>query len=110
MRTIKSSREIDLIFRDSRRVSHPLAIALIARTPEGRGPGGRVAFIAGKRIGNAVKRNRAKRVLRETVRRSGVDWAGYDVALIARDATGSVSPADLDSMLSKLAKSVGPGQ
>lgn len=54
MSTIKSSREIDTIFRTATRVAHPLLIALIAQTPEGRGPSGRVAFIAGKKLGNAV--------------------------------------------------------
>ena len=91
--TIKSSREIDSIFRDSRRVAHPLVIALIAKTPEGRGHDGRVAFIAGKKLGPAVQRNRAKRVLREAARAAGGPWPGFDVALIATRKTGAARPA-----------------
>ena len=74
MTTIKSSREIDMVFRTATRVAHPLLIALIAQTPEGRGPQGRVAFIAGKRLGGAVLRNRSRRVLREAARRAGAPW------------------------------------
>jgi len=102
MSTIKSSRDIQAIFNRSRRVAHPLVVALIAATPEGRGPGGRVVFVAGKRIGNAVKRNRAKRVLREALRRSGGPWSGRDIALVARESTGSAAPSALDEAIASV--------
>jgi ribonuclease P protein component len=43
----------------------------------GEGPPG-VAFLAGKKVGGAVKRNRAKRVLREAVRTSNADLSGIE--------------------------------
>ena len=43
----------------------------------GEGPPG-VAFLAGTKVGGAVKRNRAKRVLREAVRTSTVDLSGIE--------------------------------
>lgn len=104
MSTIKSSREIDSIFRDSMRVPHPLVIALIAHTPEGRGRDGRVAFIAGKRIGGAVVRNRSKRVLREALRRNGGPWPGFDVALIAGRDAQSARPEQLDAAFQRFIK------
>lgn len=49
----------------------------------------RVGYTASKKVGNAVKRNRAKRRLREVVRQ--VLWSkgerGHDYVLIARPAT-----------------------
>jgi len=102
MSTIKSSREIDSIFRDSQRVAHPLVIALIAKTPEGRGREGRVAFVAGKRLGNAVARNRAKRVLRAAARRAGGPWSGHDVVLIATNQTGGAGGCEIDKAFSRL--------
>ena len=45
---------------------------------------GRVAFIAGKKLGNAVWRNRAKRRMREACRQAGGPFPGYDVAFVAR--------------------------
>lgn len=107
MSTIKSSREIDTIFRTATRVAHPLLIALIAQTPEGRGPSGRVAFIAGKKLGNAVLRNRSRRVVREAVRRAEGPWPGYDVALIARPRTATASRAELDAAMSSLTSRAG---
>lgn len=110
METIKSTREIDSIFRESRRVSTSLLTALIKDTPEGRGQAGRVAFVAGKRIGNAVIRNRARRVTREAVRRVGVLWEHKDVALIANARTGAASPAELDYALQSIIRRSGIAQ
>jgi ribonuclease P protein component len=99
MGTIKSSGEIDRVFRTARRSAHPLIIVLATQTPEGRGHTGRVAFIAGKKLGNAVVRNRSKRVLREAMRRCGGPWPGYDALLIARPATKDAPHRDLEGAL-----------
>ena len=47
---------------------------------------GRVAFIAGKKLGNAVWRNAAKRRLRALVCDLGGPGAGWDVVISARSA------------------------
>lgn len=99
MSTIKSSREIDAVFRSAQRSAQPSVIVLASRTPDGRGPEGRVAFVAGKKTGNAVRRNRSKRVLREAVRRTGGPWGGYDIVVIARANTHSATPEGLDHEL-----------
>jgi ribonuclease P protein component len=46
----------------------------------------RLTVVASKRVGNAVQRNRAKRMLREAAR--AVHWTpGHDVVLVARTST-----------------------
>lgn len=46
---------------------------------------GTVAIVAGRRVGGAVDRNRARRVLRATWREVAPNVGdGYDVALVAR--------------------------
>ncbi len=107
MGTIKSTREIDRIFRSSRRVTTPLITVLIAQTPEGRGPRGRVAFVAGKKLGGAVVRNRAKRVMRAAVRRVDGPWDGLDIVLIARPGIGDAPAHDLDRSFAKLIERLG---
>jgi ribonuclease P protein component len=50
---------------------------------EGVAPGPRLTVVASKRVGNAVGRNRAKRLLREAAR-TRVWRDGFDVVLVAR--------------------------
>lgn len=107
MRTIRSNKEIDALFRKGVRVSGPLMIVLASTTPQERGPQGRVAFVAGKRLGNAVTRNRAKRVLRAAVSRLGGPWHGYDVVLIARPATTTARAGELDRALEAALQRIG---
>ena len=107
MSTIKSSREIDAVFRTARRVAHPIVISLVMPTPEGRDQTGRVAFVAGKRLGNAVLRNRCKRMLRAAVQRRGGGWPGYDVALIARPGLPHAAGESIDKALESIAQRQG---
>lgn len=107
MRTIRSAAEIDGLFREGTRVSHPLLLVL-AR--DSRDPDGRVVFVAGRKLGNAVARNRAKRVLREALRRAGGPWPGTDMALIARPGTGAAAPRELDEALARARRSATGGE
>lgn len=104
---MKSSREIDAVFREAQKAIHPLVILLVAQTPEGRGPGGRVAFIAGKKLGGAVLRNRSRRVLREAVLRAGGPWPDCDAVFVARAETSEASAAALDDALAITLKRAG---
>ena len=99
MRTLKSASEIDALFKSGRRGSGRLVVVLASPTPDQRDPRGRVLFIAGKRLGGAVVRNRSKRVMREAVRRAGGPWAGVDVAIIARPGAQGATPVELDRAL-----------
>jgi ribonuclease P protein component len=107
MRTLKSPSEIDALFRAGRRGSTDLILILSSPTPERRGPEGRVVFVAGKKLGGAVMRNRCKRVLREAVRRVGGPWSGFDVAVVARKDAASASPDRLDAALASALRKSG---
>lgn len=114
MDTIKSSADISELFSHGRRIHTPyMTVILNARAPEvaceevkQHGPGGRVAFIAGKKLGNAVWRNGAKRRLRALCRDLGGPWPGYDVIFLAKSSlVGSVYSKVLKACESALDRS-----
>ncbi|MGI6736838.1 MAG: ribonuclease P protein component [Anaerovoracaceae bacterium] len=50
-------------------------------------PYNRTAYLASKKVGNAVSRNRAKRLMKESVRSMGdFPFSGYDIIFIARNS------------------------
>lgn len=101
MLTITTPGDVDRLFREGTRAGRETVVVLCVPTSESRDPHeGRVIFIAGKKLGGAVLRNRCKRVLRERCRSLGGPWEGFDVALIARSTTASAAPEVLDRDIS----------
>lgn len=83
MQTIKSREEISNFFSQGKRVSTPY-LTLIVLPVEQHDQHGRAAFIAGKKLGNAVWRNKAKRRMREICRACGGPWNTFDVVFLAK--------------------------
>ena len=105
MKTIKSKRDFERVFSRGRRFNDQLLRIRVAASDEGAPSG--VAFVAAKRLGNAVFRNRCKRVLREAARLCGLPGDGYDVLLFATSRTLDSSPEQVASSLRRLLKRAG---
>ena len=94
MDTIKSSTEISQLFATGRRIKTPFFTLIVQEHPsrepqendKQHGPQGRVAFIAGKKLGNAVWRNRAKRRMRAVCQNLGGPKPGYDIIFLAKSS------------------------
>lgn len=95
MEIIKSSTEISLVFKKGRRLGKGSTRLIVLQHDEQHDQPGRVAFIAGKKNGNAVWRNRAKRRMRAACRDLGGPWTGYDVLFIANRETNSLDYQEL---------------
>ena len=80
---LRDGREIASVLRGRhQRSGHLVAVHVADRSAEDPP---RVAVVASRRVGNAVARNRAKRLLREAAR--DVEFrAGVDLVLVARAA------------------------
>jgi len=64
---------------------------------------GEVAFVAGRRVGGAVERNRARRILRAAWRKLALRGEDtYDVVLVARAAIRGAKTQDLVAEMSEL--------
>ena len=102
METIKSKRDFERVFTRGVRYSHPLVRLTVLRGDTG--DSGRVAFVAPKRLGNAVFRNRCKRVLREAARLCGLPANNAQVIMFATRGTHDSSPVEVAEALGRLLK------
>ncbi len=68
----------------------------------------RYAFIASKKVGGSVERNRARRLMREALRLSELELSqGYDMAFIARNTITESKCADVKKSIEAAEKRAG---
>lgn len=105
MDIIKSSAEISHLFTHGKRIHTSYLTLIVLTQPHDRSMirDGRVAFVAGKKLGNAVWRNAAKRRMREVCRAVGGPWPGYDVVFVAKS---SVTRAPHEEIVSACERAV----
>jgi ribonuclease P protein component len=97
---LKSAADVQRVWRQGGTWAHPLVI-LRAR-PNGLEQS-RVAFVVSKKVGKAVARNRAKRLLREATRQKFPRLVqGYDLVLIGRSAIVGASLTEVSGAVEEL--------
>ncbi len=80
---LRRPEEFRRVWSEGRAWAHPLFVLWLAPAPQGQAL--RVGIVASRKLGKAIKRNRARRLLREAVRQLYPQLApGYDMVLIAR--------------------------
>lgn len=71
-------------------------------------PYNRLAYLASKKVGNAVKRNRARRLLKESVRLTNLELpTGYDFIIIARNTITNAKCAEVKRSFESALKRTG---
>lgn len=88
---------IQRVFREGRQ-SYGRRVVLFVASGSGA-----FALVAGKKVGGAVQRNRARRVLRAALREvapEGMD--GHDIVLVAREAIRDARTQDLIAEMTEL--------
>ena len=94
------SEDFKRVRRSGRSYAHPLVVLIVDKNPQGNL---RIGVAAGRSAGAAVRRNRAKRLLREAMRTLTPTIASHaDLILIARSGLASATLADTRSALLNL--------
>ncbi|MEJ2746746.1 MAG: ribonuclease P protein component [Anaerolineae bacterium] len=92
--------DLQQVRQDSRSWRHPLLILLVKTNQKDVS---RFAFVAGRRVGHAVVRNRCKRLMREVVRHHLTEIeTGWDMMLIARRPITAVSYHEVETAVLQL--------
>lgn len=100
---LKHNREFQLVYRKGKSAhSHALVLFYLPNTPNIS-----VGFTASKKVGNAVKRNRAKRRMRALFHRFEPQLAAGSYVLVAKAETVSVPFRVLENALRKMLGRVG---
>lgn len=102
---LRRSADFDRVRQEGRAWSHPLLVLVAAPNPVGMV---RIGVVAGRRVGTAVARNRAKRLLREAARHLYPRLTpGWDLVLIARHPILTVKEPQVEAALEQLAREAG---
>jgi ribonuclease P protein component len=107
------SEDFKRVRRDGKSYAHPLVVLIALESDNNVQPRVRVGVAAGKTVGTAVYRNRAKRLLREVMRdlmpnitsrlqSAQNNASGLDLILIARPALVSATIEDTQRALLNL--------
>lgn len=93
-RRINQGWQYSFIYRNGRRVTGKYLILFVNSNQI---QGNRFGIVTSKRIGNAVVRNRAKRLIREVIRKNMTGLPqGYDLVIVARHNINGAAYEQID--------------
>lgn len=98
--TLKSNSDFRRLYNRGKAVTDP---ALVVYYSKNRAGICRIGITTSKKIGNAVERNRSRRVLREAFRSvCGEVIPGYDIVIVARSKTKYVKSTRLAEIMYRI--------
>ena len=94
---LRNQADFDAVYKKGRSVGDKYVVVFYLKNHLDHN---RTGFLASKKVGNSVKRNRARRLMRESYRHFKNDVpTGYDIIIIARNTISGRSFFDVDRSL-----------
>lgn len=104
-RTICKNKEFTRVYARGKSYVHPQLVLYVAKNRAGHT---RIGLTATKKVGCAVLRNRARRVMRAALAEHlPADIGGYDIILVARSQTPRLKSTQVSRTLAKLMRAAG---
>ena len=102
---LRKKDDFDRIYKNGRSIGERYVVIFFQRNNLGYN---RTAFLASKKVGNSVQRNRAKRLMRESYRHicSQIS-SGYDIIFIARNSINGRKCQEVSRSVSGALKKAG---
>ena len=102
---LKKKKDFQAVYSRGKSYANRFLVLYVFRSKEFQG---RVGFAAGRKLGNAVKRNRIKRLLRESYRlhQDGIE-EGISLLLVGRKAALTARCQDLEKAFLALSRKAG---
>ena len=98
--TLKLNKEFRRLYFKGSSAVHPLIVTYACKNRLGRN---RIGITATKKIGHAVQRNRARRVMKAAIdEHLDQNIGGYDLVFVARGMTPRLKSWQLSSVVAKL--------
>ena len=99
-RTICKNKEFTRVYARGKSYVHPQLVLYVAKNRVGHT---RIGLTATKKVGHAVQRNRARRIMRAALSEHlSQNIGGYDIILVARGQTPHLKSTQLSKTLGKL--------
>ena len=100
---LRRSADIGLVRQQGQRWRHPLLVLFVYTQPPDTASASRFAIAVGRHVGQATRRNRIKRRVREIVRlRLDRLRPGYDCLIVARAGAVEADSGELEAALHQL--------
>ena len=104
-RPLNKNRDFSRAYARGKSYVHPHLVLYVAKNRLGHT---RIGLTATKKVGGAVQRNRARRVLRAALcEHLPADIGGYDIILVARGATPHLKSTQVSRSLAALLRRAG---
>ena len=106
-RPICKNREYSRVYSRGKAYVHPQLVLYVLKNRRGHT---RVGLTASKKVGNAVQRNRARRIMRAALwQHLPLDVGNYDLVFVARGQTPRLKSTQLEKTVVKLLTKAGFG-